>query len=86
MTGLTEEIASVSEALDKLYQFSVETYGRAPTHFIVGLHESRRLVDELAVLDGSASEVRLLRSYRSIPLVISQRSGVDAGLPLALAG
>jgi hypothetical protein len=82
MTGLTTEIYCVSDALQRLRAVCLETYGKSPTHFIVGIEEAFRLRDELDAML-SRGEKRFPKWLFGIPVVVaSAKSALDIGIPI----
>lgn len=83
MICFTEEVASVLEALDKIYWYSVTTYRKEPTCFIMGQELVPQFEKEMK------TRFRWLfhgqRSYSHIPIVVTVRPGLDIGIPNSVA-
>lgn len=80
MTGLTTEIESISEALDKIHSQCVETYGKGPEKFFLGFSERNRLWKETERIR-KFSAVDFSDSYLGIPIQVIEGVGIDFKAP-----
>lgn len=68
MTGLTTEVKSISEALTKLHYACVETHGRPPKKFIMGIEEFCRLIRE--------TKNKHAHTFLDVEVLISDKPGI----------
>lgn len=78
MTGMTDEISFVSEALQKLHSHCIETLGKPPRRFLMGVDEWVKFSTEIFP--------QHTHEFLEIPIEITDGEGiacsVGAGEPL----
>ncbi len=77
MIGLTTEVTSIAEALQKLHSWTVSTFGKAPKKFHLGEAEISRLRHELKDA-GMHTENAAGIKFLDIPIEIVEGTGVGA--------
>ncbi len=83
MIGLTVEITSILEAMEKLHHWTLVTYGKAPRKFHLGPDEYGQFLKEIEQrFSGEEVSQEELSSWRflGVPIERAAGSGIDASL------